>query len=136
MKTWLLMLLGFTAITAIPGGTILILFPDGRPLRAQTDILFFTPFSSFLLPGLILLMFVGGSSLAAFIQLRNNNLFAKRYAFAAGAVLLGWMTGELLLVRTFSWLQPIYFICGVVILILAGRLKRSYESNYLQHQKV
>jgi hypothetical protein len=105
-------------------------------MHLQAPLLSFTPFTSFLLPGLILLLFVGGSSLAAFVQLLSKQASASRFAKIAAVILMGWIIGELLLVRAFSWLQVVCIITGVMIFMLAGFLKSGYESNYLQRKNL
>ena len=59
MRSMLLLLLGFTAATAIIGGLLLLLQPQGA-LGLSTMLLQGTPFSNFFIPGLILTFVVGG----------------------------------------------------------------------------
>jgi len=57
-----------------------------------------TPFDSFFLPGLILLLAVGGSHLVAAYAIFRRHPLVKRAAMFAGIVLSGWMIGELALI--------------------------------------
>ena len=56
------------------------------------------PFHSYFLPGLTLLLAVGGSQLAAAYAILWRHSIAKRAAILAGVVLTAWMIGELALI--------------------------------------
>jgi len=76
-----------------------------------------SPFKDFLVPGLTLLVFVGVFPLAV----AGGAIFRAGWAglahVAVGAVLMGWIVIEMLMLGYISVLQPI--VVGVAILILA-----------------
>ena len=76
MKTFLLILLCFVALTAILSGIQLTLYPDGSIINLPIYILENTPFRNFQIPGLILTGVVGAVNLLAalylFAQRRNQ----------------------------------------------------------------
>ncbi|HYL82766.1 MAG TPA: hypothetical protein VE263_00910 [Candidatus Angelobacter sp.] len=57
-----------------------------------------TPFHTYLIPGLILCAVVGGSHLAAAFSILARRAWAKTACVLAGAILAGWMIGEILLI--------------------------------------
>jgi hypothetical protein len=109
----LLVMTGFAAISAIGGGIGLILFNGmGIPLAYLRS----TPFTSYVVPGLILVLVVGGSAFAALLALLLRNRWASLLAFAAGAVMTGWIIVEVLLIHQFSWLQLVYLVTGLSLM--------------------
>jgi hypothetical protein len=71
-----------------------------------------TPFHSYFLPGLILLLTVGGSHLGAHAILRRH-LLAKETVVLAGIVLTGWMIGELALIGFRAPIQVWFLSLGM-----------------------
>ncbi len=111
----------FVALTAIGGGITLALGVDKFP----AGWLIGTPFSSYLIPGLILAVVVGGSAaLATVATLRRSDLGALT-SMLAGAILLGWLIGERLIlpkaafVPQFWWLEAIYVAAGLMMVLPA-----------------
>jgi menaquinone-dependent protoporphyrinogen oxidase len=107
------------AITAIAGGLAFVARPDGTLLRAPLELLEHTPFSSFLVPGLLLLLIVGGSSAVAGVLEARRHRLAGVVAFGAGISLLVWTAAEMILLRTANWLQFGYLGVAAAILGLA-----------------
>ncbi len=111
----------FLAVTAVPSGMALILRPDGSALSMTPAMLDGTPFGSFLIPGMILAIVVGGSGVASAVMLLLRRPAAYPLAALCGAITIGWICGQLLLIRMYHPLQAIYALQGVVMLLLAGR---------------
>ena len=44
---------------------------------------------------------------------------------AAGAVVVGWILGESLLVEGFSWLQGLYLLTGSIVVVVSIRLHQT-----------
>lgn len=116
MKKLLIALLLFLGITASIGGIQLIRTNGmGMPLSSLQN----TPFSSFIMPGLILLFIVGGTSLlAAFLHIKNHK-YAIESSVTAGFGIQIWVVTELFMLTHKSFLQAIYFTLGIIILILS-----------------
>ncbi len=105
-------------LSALAGGLMFISEPSGASMKAPIALLTHTPFSTFLVPGIILAAAVGGSAMfAAVAHLRRVESAPRSSAFA-GAVLAGWIIGEVILVRAFHPLQPILLLVGLVQLAL------------------
>ena len=82
-----------------------------------------TPFNDYVIPGAILLVVVGGSLAAAATVLLRRVPNAWGFSVAAGAVVIGWLIVETLMIGLVSWMQPTTFAVGLLITGLAIRLK-------------
>lgn len=84
-----------------------------------------TPFESYVVPGVILFVAVGGSMAAAAL----TGVFAPpRWSSLVGLVaavtLLGWIVVQVGLIGYVSFLQPLFFGVGLAVLALAWSLRR------------
>lgn len=123
MKALLFILISFVAITASLSGMLMITNPDGGIMSLQLSLLQNSPFKSFLIPGIVLLVLVGGVNLiAVFFNMQHHS---KRYnwAMAGGIILCGWIIVEMILINAASWLQYIYLGIGLLIILIAYQLK-------------
>jgi len=106
----------FVALTAILGGITVAIGIDKFPAAWLVG----TPFRSFLIPGLILAVVVGGSALVAGIAALRRSVVRALASIVAGAILLGWLGGERVILPSaalprFSWLEAIYVAAGVLM---------------------
>jgi len=108
----------FNALSALGGGTGLVT----GTLPVPTMLLRHTPFDSFVIPGLFLGIIIGGSALAGAIALRAQARRSRLISGAAGVIMVGWIAGETILVRGFSWLQGLYLLTGVLVVVLSWYL--------------
>jgi hypothetical protein len=114
----LMILSFFVAASAAFGGVGLILEAD---LGMDPALLDGTPFSSFVLPGYILLIAVGGSNLIAGILLLINHDQAPSFAFLSGSVLTVWIAVQVVMIGMVSFLQPAFFAFGLMTMGFAYR---------------
>jgi hypothetical protein len=114
----LLILTLFVGAGAVFGGISLIVEAD---LGMDPALLDGTPFSSFVVPGYILLIAVGGTNLVAGILLLLDHEQASSFAFLAGAVLTVWITVQVVMIGMVSILQPAYFTFGLMTMAFAYR---------------
>lgn len=100
----------FVALTAVFGGITLSLGVDKFPAQWLVG----TLFHSYLIPGLILAVIVGGSATAAAVIALRNSHHGAFLSIIAGAILLGWLLGERLILPNaafnpqFWWLEALY----------------------------
>jgi len=117
----------FVALTAIGGGITLAIGMDKFP----PGWLIGTPFSSYLIPGLILAVVVGGSAAVAAVTTLRRADNGALAAMLAGAILLGWLVGERLIlpkeafVPQFWWLEAIYVAAGLMMVLPALAVRRA-----------
>lgn len=118
----------FAAVSAFAGAIGLVVGYMNIPL----SVLRTTPFADFTIPALLLGIVVGGSALAAAViaivgprsitPLEPWRFDALATA-AAGCIMVGWMTIEIAMIGLGSWLQPTYFVVGLVMIGVAGLLQ-------------
>jgi hypothetical protein len=111
----------FNALSAVGGGIALVAGGLGVP----ATLLRHTPFDSFVVPGIFLAAVIGGSSTIGATALLAHWRRAPVTSAAAGAVMVGWILGETLLVEGFSWLQGLYLFTGSIVLVASIRLFRA-----------
>jgi hypothetical protein len=114
----LLVLLLVQGLGGLAGGLSLALKPDGSIMKMPTSYLDGSPFSDFLIPGLVLLLVLGVLPLAAAAGLWLGRRWAWYAAFAVGCALMIWILVEITIVP-FSWLQPAFGVVGVLIFAVA-----------------
>jgi hypothetical protein len=77
-----------------------------------------SPFSSWLVPGLLLLLVVAlPMGLAAALELRRSP-WAPAASIVAGAAQIGWIAAQLLVLQKYDSLQPVMLGIGLLVLLL------------------
>ena len=109
----------FLGITAIVGAVPMLTDPHGEPWQMPQSLLQHSPFHSYLIPGIILLVMNGLMSLfVLFLALRHRRGYGRWIALQ-GCVLLGWLAVECIVLRNVIW--PHYFYGAVaLILVICG----------------
>ncbi|AXH36085.1 hypothetical protein DVJ78_12255 [Humibacter sp. BT305] len=127
----LVVMLGFGAVSAVAGALMGALF-DGAGV--PVEYLAGSPFTSYLVPGLILGLVVGGSQAVAALAVIWRTRTALLVAAVAGFGMLIWIFTELAIIGEYSWLQTFYFALGALQLIavlallgIAPRIVRTGE---------
>jgi hypothetical protein len=111
----LIALLVFGALSSLAGAILAIAANGGGvPIEYLTN----SPFSSYMVPGLILGVVVGGTQLAGATALLARRRSAPLLSTIAGFGMLIWIFVELAIIRQYSWLQAAYFSVGGLELIL------------------
>lgn len=126
-------ILVFTGFGGLYGGSLLIAASDGSKLQMSTDILLNnSPFHSFMLPGIILLLFNGILPLliawALFVKPPWQwpelvNLYHKQhwcwtFSLYYGFILIIWINVQLIMLGYFTVLQPLFALTGAMVSIL------------------
>ncbi len=109
----------FAGITSICGGTELALAPDGSTLGLPLSILGHSPFSNFLVPGLLLAGVVGVINTLAGILVLARKRSAGGAALVGGVAMFTWIVVEMVLLRSFHWLHAVYLVLAAAIVIAA-----------------
>jgi hypothetical protein len=121
----------FLALGALAGGAVLMASPKGGVIKLPLSDLRGSPFSDFLIPGLILFVVLGvGPLVVAWALLRRpasaalaavNPCRGEYWGWTASGVigvgLVIWIAVEALIVP-YSFLQPFYGAVGVAIIVL------------------
>jgi hypothetical protein len=109
------------AASALLGGIGLI-WNDA--IRMPNSWLEGTPFTSWVLPGVLLLLIVAGPMIiAAVLELRRSAWSTFTSVFA-GAAQIGWIAAQLLIMQRYNVLQPVMMLCGLAVILLALWVRR------------
>ena len=109
----------FSALSAV-GGSIAMLVTDG--LGMPRVMLEGSPFDSFAIPAVVLLVIVGGTQVLAAVQLLRRAPSALLWAAIAGFGMTIWIVVETVVIRGFSALQGIYLATGLAQIALVVAL--------------
>ena len=122
LRYGLLAALAMQGLSGFAGGYGLIADPSGEAVGLPLAWLDQTPFSDYLLPGLILLIVLGAFPLIVAWALWRGRLWARRGALAVGAALLIWIIVEIVMVGYHPWppLQAAYGLLSLLILSFAS----------------
>ena len=108
----------FLAITAIPGGFCLltgIAAPSLNELKGSI-------FSNYTIPGLTLMILVGGSALLISILLIRKNNYSLLYSAVVGLIIMFFEFVEVITIGTPTGpglvMQLIYFVLGTVMILV------------------
>lgn len=105
-------------LSAVVGGLMFITAPDGASMGVSHELLAHSPFSTYLVPGVLLAFVVGGSALLAAAAHLRRAASAPMLSAFAGAVLSVWIVAEVAQVRVFHFLQPTLLAVGLAQLAL------------------
>jgi hypothetical protein len=114
----LLVLLLIQGLGGLAGGLSLAIKPDGSIMKMPLSYLDGSPFSDFLIPGLIPFLVLGVLPLVAAAGLWMRRKWGWYASFAVGCGLMIWILVEITIIP-FSWLQPVFGVVGVLIFAVA-----------------
>lgn len=115
-KAALLVLLGFNAVSAVGGGIALMAGSINESAWIRH-----TGFTSLYFPGLILFSIVGGSAMVAWLAMWKKLTGWQIATLLSGIIMLFWITGEIVSIRSFHWLQIIYALSGLAVVVLCPK---------------
>jgi hypothetical protein len=119
-----LVAVGFLALSAIWGAALLIGDPMGRPMEIPVSVLRHSPFDSFLVPGILLLVSSGLLGTVVFVLALVRARAYGWWVGFQGCVLFGWITIEVILLRTVVWLHYVYWGLALVLIASGWVLRR------------
>ncbi len=120
-RTVSLALLLFNGLSALFGGSVLVAAPDGSILGLPLSLLARTPFSDFLIPGLILFGVLGMGSCIGWVLMYRRRPWSSRWAQVVGLGTVIWIVVQVIMVHGVDVLHVIYAAVGMGIMILAQR---------------
>lgn len=129
----LIFLLTFLGLGAIAGGGAFILAPDGSAIGMPLTVLANSPFTNFLIPGIILFTILGicpflliialvkkpGSVFAEKLNFFNDMHWSWSFSVYLSFALIIWIQAQMQFIQQMSWLHFVYTILGVLILAVA-----------------
>jgi hypothetical protein len=113
----------FIGFTAIAGGYQLLSRPMGTPAM-PIEMLHASPFTTFFIPGIVLLVFIGAVNVLSLVVTINGGRHRGSAAFAGGGILIGYMTAEVWWIGWQNALQPLYLVLSLILLLSGLALRR------------
>lgn len=110
------------AASALFGGVGLI-WNDA--IRMPDDWLQDTPFATWLLPGILLLLIIAVPMITSATLALRRSPWSTIGAVAAGSAQIGWIAAELLIMQRYNVLQPVMMLCGLAVILLALWVRRN-----------
>lgn len=123
-------LLFFTGINAIVAGLLFIIDPSGNTMGMSVSYLRFSPFSGFLIPGIILLVVNGLMNLFAAIACIKYARHFPVFMMIQGLLLCGWICIQVWMVRDFNGLHFFMLFIGILLIMFGLLLKRLLKWPY------
>ena len=142
----LIILLAFLALSAIGGGGALIVSPSGKLLGGlPLSILEHSPFTNFLVPGIILFLIMGitpsiiiyallkkpANKFAEYFNLFKDMYWAWSFSIYVAFALIIWIQVETIFVQGVGWLQTFYMLYSIPIILVAllPQIRAIYKKN-------
>jgi CDP-diglyceride synthetase len=136
---WLTIGLGalqlFIGIGALAGGLGMVIDPSGEQLGMSTEWLANSPFADFFVPGLLLLIVNGIGNLAGGVATLRRYRYAGNLAMVLGAFLVIWIVAQVWWIGFSHWLQPLYFVFGLIESTLGIQIWRE-QRNPEEHDVI
>ena len=117
-----------TSLTALAAGYSFIVDPDGSGLRISVDYLRYTPFESFLIPGIVLFTVVGTGCLVTAVAVIRKIKFYHLLMILEGILLGGWIVVQSFMLREFNLLHFVFIVTGAFLLITGLIFYRQMKS--------
>jgi hypothetical protein len=118
----------FIGIGAVGGGLLLVLDPGGAKLGTPIELLDRTPFTTFLIPGIVLLIVNGLGSIAGSVSSFIRHRFAGELAIALGMFLIVWIAVQVYWMAL-HWLHALYFVLGILEVALGWSVWKSLRKS-------
>lgn len=116
----LLVVHGLVGLNALGGGYYGL---SGAP-QVPVEWLQGSPFQSYFIPSLILLICVGGSQFWAFFSFLGKQKSAPIASMMAGLILFSWIAIQVAIIGFVSWLQPAMTLISFCIFVMANALRK------------
>jgi hypothetical protein len=118
-------LLLFNSAGAFYGGWNLMLHPDGSTMQMSLDWLQYSPFSDYLIPGIILFTVNGVFGIFVFGTIIFRHRLYPWFVIAQGLILSGWIVIQILMVRSVVGIQVLFGAIGLLLILLGWALIRT-----------
>lgn len=108
----------FVGIGGMVGGLPTILNPEG-PLGIPVEILKNSPFSNFLIPGIILFTIIGLGNVISAITILFKSRFQGYISSVFSWALVIWIVVQCIMLNAINILHIIFFVIGIVEVVLS-----------------
>ena len=119
----------FLGLSGVIGAIPLIVNPGGEPWSMPQSLLQYSPFRSYLVPGIILLVANGLLSVwALWLAVRSRPGYGW-WVIVQGVVLLGWLIVEVAMLRLMVWPHYLYGAVAMALVISGIAIVRATASQ-------
>ncbi len=115
----------FIGLGAVGGGLGLALEPSGANLGIPLELLKNSPFSTYLVPGIVLLTVNGIGSLVGATVSFSRYRYAGETAMVLGVFLVAWIILQVYWIADFHWLHALYLCLGLLEFVLGWPLRNA-----------
>lgn len=122
-------LLVFLGLSAIVGAIPMLMHPTGEPWAMPQILLRYSPFHSYLIPGIILLVANGLLSLYVLWLTAHKYSSYGWWVTAQGCVLLGWLIVEVAMLRLVAWPHYLYGAVAMALIVPGIALVRGCQGT-------
>jgi hypothetical protein len=130
----LIILLAFLSLSSIGGGGSLVISPSGKLTGSlPLSLLEHSPFTNFLIPGIILFLILGifpafiiyalvkkpANRIAEFFNFFKDMHWAWSFTIYVAFALIVWIQVETMFIQEVSWLQTFYMLYAIPVIFVA-----------------
>lgn len=108
----------FVAVGALPAGLLFIIDPTGGVVTMPLTLLADSPFSNFLIPGVLLFLLLGVGNAIGTVGAFKRRRWAGWLAILLGGALIVWIIAQVYWLGFISFLQPLMLSAGTFELLL------------------
>lgn len=108
----------FVGLGALGGGCVAIINPQ-EPVGLTIDVLKNSPFSNFLIPGIILFLVIGLGNLFSAVSILFKSKYQGYISSIFSWALVVWIIVQCIMLRMVVYLHVIYFIIGLLEALLS-----------------
>lgn len=119
----------FLGLSGVIGAIPLIVNPGDEPWSMPQSLLQYSPFRSYLVPGIILLIANGLFSVWALWLTVSRRPGYGWWVIVQGVVLLGWLIVEVAMLRLMVWPHCLYGAVAMVLVISGIAIVRTNSSD-------
>lgn len=119
----------FIGLGAVGGGLGLVLEPSGANLGMPLEMLNHSPFSDFLIPGIVLIIVNGLGSITGSLFSFKLFQYAAEIALVLGAFLVAWILIQAYWIHAFHWLHALYLSLGIIEVALGWLLRNALRAS-------
>jgi hypothetical protein len=125
--------LAFLGLTAIAGSVPMLMHPEGSANFLPPALLDHSPFHSFLIPGILLLIANGLLSLLILVLVIRRRWHFGWFTAGQGVVLAIWLAVQMVMLRVFSWLHLLYCAVALLMIVTGALMSRDERINRFLH---
>lgn len=111
----------FVGIGGVIGGSAAIINPQ-EPLGMPVEALVNSPFSNYLIPGIILFTVIGLGNIISALMFRFKSRFQGYISSIFSWALVIWIVVQCIMLNTVVFLHVLYFIIGIIQAVLAAAI--------------